>query len=122
MYEPTQYERLIEKTSRGPLPPKVGHPLFAALLAIALLAKSVLGAEYAGLALLLLLFLYPYYLVQLLMRARMQKHLAFAQKVGVWPSYVPSNMRSWAAVYIGGFFATGVVVLGADKLLVAWVA
>lgn len=122
MYEPTQYELLIEKTSRGPLPPKVGHPLFAALLAVALLAKSVLGAEYAGLALLLLLFVYPYYLVQLLMRSRMKKHLAFAREVGVWPSYVPSNMRGWAAVYVGGFFATAAVVVGADKLLVAWAA
>jgi hypothetical protein len=122
MYEPIQYERLIEKTSRGPLPQRVGHPLFAALLAIALLAKNVLGAEYAGLALLLLLFVYPYYLVQLLMRSRMQKHLAFARKAGVRPSYVSSDMRGWAAVYIGGFFVTSAVVIGAEKLLVACVA
>ena len=122
MYEPVQYERLIERISRGPLPPRMGHPIFAALLAVALFAKTVLGAEYAGLALLLLLFVYPYYLVQLLMRLRMQKHLAFARRVGSSPSYVPSSMRGWAAVYIGCFLAISAVVIGTDKLLVAWLA
>lgn len=122
MYEPIKYERLIEKTSRRPLPPNVGHPLFAALLATALVAKTVLGAEYADFALLLLLFVYPYYLVQLLVRSRMRRHLAIARKVGTWPSYVPSNMRGWAAVYGGGFFATAAIVIGVDKLLAVWVA
>ena len=120
MNKPTQYERLIENISRRPLAPKLGHPLFAALFALALTAKSVLGAEYAGLPLLLLLLVYPYYLVQLLMRLRMQKHLALANNTRVRPSYVPYSIRGWAAVYIAGFFATAALVIGADKFFASW--
>jgi hypothetical protein len=122
MYEPEQYERLIEKISRRPMSPAVGHPLFAVLFGAAMLAKDVLGAEYAGLALLLLLFLYPYYLVQLLMSSRMRRHQAYMHTFGVKPSYVPENIRLWAAVYIGCFFASAVVIIGAEKLLASWLA
>ena len=122
MYEHEEYERLIERISRRPVEPVIGHTAFVALLAIALFARTVLSVEYVGLAVLLLLFLYPYYLVQLLMRSRMRRHQARLRAYGAKPIYVPSSPRGWAAVYIGFFLAVSVVVIAVEKVLSQWMA
>ncbi len=112
-----RYEISIEKISRQPLKPVLGHGLFAGLIVLSLIAKNVLRFEWVGLPLLLLLFLYPYYWVQLVMQWRMRKHLAEARRLHKEPDYVPTSPRGWAAVYIGAWFALAATVVGAEKLL-----
>jgi hypothetical protein len=116
MYEHWQYELLIKKTSRSPLNPKYGHPLYWGLLVGSVVARTCFGMENAGLVALAVLFIYPYYLVQLLMRSKMQEHQMQAKARGVLPTYVPSDARGWAAVYIGGFLSFGSVMMGLDWL------
>lgn len=111
-----RYEELIQRISRRPLRPVVGHSLFSGLMAFALIAKNVLNLEWMGLPLLLLLFLYPYYWVQLAMQWRMRKHLTQARRSHNDPEYVPSSPRGWAAVYGGAWAALAAIVIGAEKL------
>lgn len=111
------YERVIETITRRPMRPVIGHPIFAALFAAAWCARTLLGFEYAGLVVLLLFFLYPYYCVQLLMQWRMRRHQVWARRVGVCPTYVPSSYRIWAGVYIGFFFAVAGGVMWFEKLV-----
>lgn len=115
--EHDQYDQLIEKVTRRPMRQTIGHPIFVALIAFTLFAKHYLHHEYAGIPLLILLFLYPYYLVQLLMQRRMRTHGAFARRAGVTPRYIPSSPRWWSATYIGFFFAIAAIVVGVEMLL-----
>ena len=112
-----QYEQVIERVTRRPMTPVVGHPIFVGLLAVSWFVTRVLGFEYAGLVLLLLVILYPYYCVQLLMQWRMRRHQVWAQRVGVNPTYVPSSPRAWAAIYVWFFFAVTGGLVGFEKLL-----
>lgn len=66
--------------------------------------------------LLLLFLVYPYYCVQLSMQWRMRRHQAWARRLGVKPTYVPSARR-WPGVYVGFFFAIVGVVMGLESLL-----
>lgn len=97
--------------------PAFGHPVFAGLIAVTWFARSLLGFEYAGLVLLLLCLVYPYYCVQLLMLWRMRRHQVWATRMGVNPTYIPSWPRGWAAAYIGFFFAIAGGVMGLESLL-----
>lgn len=115
-YDDDEYAELIGKVSRHPLSPRVGLPIFSALFLTALLAKNIFEMQYAGLLLILLLLVFPYYLVQLLMQWSMRRHRQLLLGSGRRPSYVPSNARSWAAVYIGAFFLSTYVVIVLDKL------
>ena len=103
----------IESTARSALRPTVGLPLFAALFVCALAAKNALGADEAGLVLVLLLFVFPYYLMQLLMRWRLRQH---AKRHGPNVRYVPSASRVWASVYLGCWFLTAWAVTLMDRL------
>jgi hypothetical protein len=115
-YDHEDYIQLTAKVSRHPLSPIVGHGVFIGLIALGMFAKSVMKFEYAGIPLLILLMLYPYYCVQLLMQWRMRKHQIEARIRGMNPTYIPSSPRGWAAVYIGAFFAIAGVVLALEKL------
>lgn len=115
-YEHDEYETLIAVTARHPVRPEIGLPLFCGLFAITLLAKNVLGMSSAGAVLVLLLFVFPCYVVQLLVRWRMRDHQKAAMRSGVKPNYVPSNPRGWAAVYIGTFMAAACIVVALDKM------
>ena len=111
------YSAMIKKVSRQPMRPVAGFSLFFFLLAISFYSKRVLGVEYAGLVFILLLLVFPYYVVQLTMKWRMEQHLLHVQRLDTKPSYVPSNPNRWASIYIAVFFITGYLFFAIDKLL-----
>ena len=110
------YFEQIDIITRRPIRPRIGIPLFFFLFAIALFAKRFFDAEYVGLVLLLLLFVFPYYVLQLLMKWRMERHFEQTRKLGIPPTYVPTN-RVWVSVYIFGFFIVAQLFMGIEKLL-----
>lgn len=115
-YDQDEYETLIGDISRHPVKAAVELPIFGVLFGLAILAKNVFGQSFAGVALIALLLISPYYVVQLVMEWRMREHQRSALGQGVKPSYVPSDARGWAALYIGVFFATSAVIVGLDRL------
>ena len=115
-YEHDDYAKLIEEFTRDPMAPSTGLPLFGGLFAAALVAKAFLGPTFSGLALFLLLLVFPWYAVRLLMRWRMRRHLDFALQYEVKPSYVPSSWRAWVGVYMAVFLVSAYVVMWIDGL------
>jgi hypothetical protein len=115
-YDHEDYIHLTATVSRHPMRPIVGHSVFIGLIALFLFAKNFMKFEYAGIPLLLLLLLYPYYCVQLVMQWRMRQHQIDARRSGVNPSYAPSSPRGWATVYIGAFFTIAGVLIALDNL------
>lgn len=102
---------------KAPNEAEIGHPIFAALIAAAWCARNLFGFEFAGLVLLLVFFVYPYYCVQLLMQWRMRRHQVWARRMGVSPTYAPSWPRGWAATYVGFFLMIAGSVVGIERLL-----
>ena len=111
-----EYQAFIRKRTELRLKPVVGFPLFAAAFALGIFGSKFVGGPIAGLIFIFSLVLFPYYVVQLLMHIRMTDHLSIARRIGVKPSYVPSDSRGWAAIYIVTFLITAWLFLSIGYL------
>ena len=116
-YDAEEYTALIQEISRQPVDPAIGLPVFGALFGFSILAMGLFDWALAVLVLFPLLFLFPYYVVQLMMQWRMRNHLKSTLAQRVRPTYIPSDSRGWASVYIGVWFATTGVSLALLQLM-----
>ena len=102
-----------ESTARAAIRPAIGLPLFAALFAAAFVAKRTFDADWGCLLLVALLFVFPYYLMQLSIRLHLRQ---LRRRHGPHFRYVPGNLRIGAGLYVGFWILTTWICMSIDRL------
>ena len=94
--------------------PKVALPSFLGLLLIALFGKSIVGPA-VGIAALIFILFFPFYIVRLLIGLKVQAQQESYRATGFAPTYAPS-WRTWSGVYVALFLLTAWFFLLANEL------